>query len=510
MGVRGKDVKHEANPLSETKGWVAKPGKGLSRRDFLRYATGAAVGVSLGSGFLTACGGGSPAAGTDPPNNFPVVVFTDVHFDPLYDETLFPALVSADAGQWANIFQTSGVTAPSAWGKDTNYPLLARALSSITQNLGASPLTIFTGDIIGHYVPQRFYVLYGTKDPLDPAAADVAAMHAFIDKTVAFFMQQVRSSVGNIPVMFALGNADSYTGLGPDSSFLSDTAELFYTEFLNGTVDHQTFLTTFTSGGYYSAEPAGTNLMVIGLNTFEFSPPDPLLPDASSAVAAELAWFDATLASAQAGGKKVWLLMHVPPGAVISQTAQDADSNGHVTPAATTMMWNQDYQARFLAILLKYPGLITQTLAAHTHMDEYRIMSPDSVLDITPGITPYFGNDPAFKVFTCSYDTFTATDYTSLNYDLATSPAQFNSYYTFSTAYSMQGRLNDSLAQLYPALATNNAQQALYRGHYFSGHNYTVPVPNTLDPITDATWPVYWSGIGHMDEQGFIDSVNSY
>ena len=85
-------------------------------------------------------------------------------------------------------------------------------------------------------------------------------------------MEQVRSSVGNIPVMFAVGNSDSYTGLGPDSSFLSNTAELYYTNFLNGTVDHQTFLNTFTSGGYYSAEPPGTNLMVIGLNTFEFSP----------------------------------------------------------------------------------------------------------------------------------------------------------------------------------------------------------------------------------------------
>ena len=112
--------------------------------------------------------------------------------------------------------------------------------------------------------------------------------------------------------MFALGNSDSYTGLGPDSSFLSDTAELYYTQFLNGTVDHQTFLKTFKSGGYYSAEPAGTNLMVIGLNTFEFSP---FFGDTTSnAVTAELDWFDSTLASAQARGKKVWLLMHVPPG----------------------------------------------------------------------------------------------------------------------------------------------------------------------------------------------------
>ena len=75
------------------------------------------------------------------------------------------------------------------------------------------------------------------------------------------------------------------------------------------------------------------------------------------------------------------------------------------------MMWNQDYQASFLQILSNYPGIIALTLAAHTHMDEYRIMSPDNVLEITPGITPYFGNNPAFKVFTFSHYTFKPTDY---------------------------------------------------------------------------------------------------
>jgi hypothetical protein len=174
------------------------------------------------------------------------------------------------------------------------------------------------------------------------------------------------------------------------------------------------------------------------------------------------------------------------------------------------MMWNQNYQTSFLQILSKYPGLIIQMLTAHTHMDEYRIVSPGILADTTPSIAPYFGNNPAFKVFTFSGDTFKATDYTSLNYDLATMPGQFNSYYTFSTAYLMQGFLNDSLLQLYPELVTDNAKQALYRGHYFSGHNYTVPVGNEFYPITDKTWPVYWCGIGHMDEQEFIDCVNSY
>ena len=441
-------------------------------------------------------------------NNFTVVVFSDVHFNPFYDKTLYKALVDNDADQWATVFQSSLITASSAWGEDTNYPLLVLALSSIKQNLGASPLIIFTGDILGHDFPTTFLELYyGKTDVPVPDDAAIAAMKAFADKTVAFFMGQVRSTVGDIPVMFAVGNADSYLGALPEPSYLSNNAELYYTQFLNSTVDHQTFISTFTSGGYYSAEPAGTDLMVIGLNSvmFNYDFGDTL----KSAVDAELTWFDLQLAQAKSAGKKVWLLMHIPPGADKYSTAQNnVDANGHLTTA--TMMWNQDYQARFLRILSHYPDTIALTLAAHTHMDEYRIMSPNNVLEITPGITPYFGNNPAFRVFTFSHYTLKPTDYSTLNCDLAANPEQFNSYYTFSTAYLLQGLLNDSLLQLYPELAAENSKQQLYREHYFSGHNYTVPDGNEFYPITDKTWPVYWCGIGHMDEQGLIDCVNSY
>ena len=200
--------------------------------------------------------------------------------------------------------------------------------------------------------------------------------------------------------------------------------------------------------------------------------------------------------------------MHIPPGADKYSTAQSVDANGHITTA--TMMWNQDYQKSFMQKLSKYPGLITQVLTAHTHMDEYRIVSPGILAVTTPSIAPYFGNNPAFKIFTFSQDTFNFTDYSILNYDLATNPEQFNSYYTFSTAYLLPGFLNDSLLQLHPELTTENAKQQLYREHYFSGHNYTIPVTGTFNPITDKDWPVYWCGIGHMDKQGLIDCVNSY
>ncbi|HEX4076664.1 MAG TPA: metallophosphoesterase [Candidatus Acidoferrales bacterium] len=441
------------------------------------------------------CGSGS---GTNPADTFQVVAFSDVHFNPFYDTSLFPALLAADPSQWASIFQTSTITTPSAWNTDSNYPLLVLALAAVKQSVGASPVVLYTGDLIGHNFQTTFYQLDG--DPLPPSPAATAAMQAFTDKTVAFVTQQVRLAVGNAPVMFAVGNIDSYTGYGPDSVFLANNAESYYTRFLNSTVDRTTFLSTFTSGGYYSAA-VGTNLLVIGLNTNPFSP---LVPGNNQpAVNAENAWLDTTLTAAKAAGQKVWILMHVPPGADEVTTASKADINGHITTASATMMWVQNYQTSFLQTLANHPGVITLVLAAHTHMDEFRVLSPNIVMDQVPGITPVFGNDPAFKVFTFDTDTLTPTDYRSLNYDLAALPAQFSTYYDFSAAYGIHGPLNSSLAQLNRRMLVNGFQQAIYSGLYQSGHN-------SANPITATTWPIFACGVGNMDQADLISCVNSY
>jgi 3',5'-cyclic AMP phosphodiesterase CpdA len=458
---------------------------------------------------LGGCGGGS---GTS--NDSSVVVFSDLHFmpfSPIADPVLFQKLVAADASEWAGIYQASSIKSPAPWKSDTNYPSLVLALASIKQNLGSGSVIIFTGDLLGHGIPQIFYT-YINQTELPRGPADVAAMKAFTAKTLTFVMAQVKASVGNIPVVFALGNSDSYTGYGPtspdssfstDSTFLPDTAELFYTKFLNGTSDHQEFLNTFKAGGYYSADLPGKNLTVIGLDTILFSTLfSPALPsDNDATVATQLKWFDAKLAAAKAAGKKVWLLMHVPPGADVGTTAGTVDASGHI--ASATMMWKPAYQAGFMQILSNYPGVISMTLGAHTHVDEYRLMSPNDVLEVTPSISPYFGNNPAFKIFTFSPDTYKPTGYSSMNYDLATMPGQFNNYYSFSTTYAMQGSLDLSLAQLFPSLAMTSAKQALYRGNYYSGNN-------SMNPITNVNWPVYWCGIGKMGQQEMLDCVNLY
>lgn len=430
------------------------------------------------------------------PGAYPVVVFSDIHFNPFDDPTLCPALDAADATAWPAILEGSRTsTAPAPWTKDTNYSLLKLALSGIKQNIGASPVVIFTGDLLGHNFPGYYRTNCGNSDP--------AAMKAFSIKTAIFVMQQVRASVGNVPVMFVVGNSDSYLGLGPDSTFLAGTVQSYYANFLNGSsAGFPAFFKSFSSGGYYSVDPM-PGLKVIGLNTNPFAPPYPGFPSADTAVYAELAWLDATLASAQAAYQKVWLLMHIPPGAD-TYTSAGNFANGPLTNTLA-MMWVPEYQDAFLRILAKYPGVVTMTLAAHTHRDEFRIMSPTQTLDITPSISPFFGNNPAFKIFSFEAGTFTPVDFRSINYDLGTLPAQFSSYYTFSQTYSLQGRLDSSFAKLSPELVTDSAKRSSYIDHYNSGNN-----SGSANPITPTNWPVFACGITNMAKSDFIRCVNSY
>jgi sphingomyelin phosphodiesterase acid-like 3 len=436
----------------------------------------------------------------DTGDTYPVVVFSDVHFNPFYDEALFQSLVTSDASQWAGIFAKSNIKTLSAYGADTNYPLLARALSGIQQNLGSSPLVIYTGDVLGHNFAAQFFKLYGRMD--------ISAMEAFADKTVSFFTQLVKSYVGNIPVMFVLGNADSYTGFGPGRKFLSNTADIFYTNWIGATTDQQEFLNTYKAGGYYSAQPLGANVMVIALNTFILSTLQ--LGAKECAVQAELAWLEERLSAARSSGKAVWLLMHLSPGMYLGETADKLTSGGHLFSASKIL--KPRYQARLLKILSSYSDIITMMLAGHTHMDEFRnifggtTLQAKGFLEITPGITPYFNNNPAFKIFALSKLNNAPVDYRSLNCDLAAKTAPFEPYYTFSTAYFdglAHVSLDEALAELYPALAADEAKQGLFRTCYYSGND-------SGNTITDANWKVYWCGIAQMTGLELIDCVNSY
>lgn len=385
--------------------------------------------------------------------------------------------------------------------------------------MGTSPVILFTGDLLGHNIPQSFCYAYSginpnsgaTCPPLSPAG--VADMQQFMDKTVTFVAEQIRVAAGNVPVLYVVGNIDTYSGgYGPDSTFLSNNAGTIYIQFLNGSVDQQTFQSTFTADGYYSAQPLGSKLLVIGLNTNSFAAEGAGGTEAT----AELGWLDSQLSAAQAAGQHVWILMHVPPGTNSQATAPAAAQAGtpnYVDNETTSMMWEPGYQESFMEKLAKYPSVVTLMLAGHTHMDEYRIMPTGNVLEQLPGISPCFGNNPAFKVLTITQDTFVPIDYESFAYDLAssTAPTQFDSLYQMSTSYGAQGSLNYSLESLYPWLIGGENQRLQYIYYFSSGSTAINPKTNApFNPINNVTWPIFACTISKTAEPDYIDCVDTY
>lgn len=470
----------------------------------LRYFLPAiAISVTL----LSGCTGDHIGATTPPASPYQVVTVADLHFNPFYDSTLYPALAAADPSQWAGIFQGSSVTSPTGGGTDANYPLLALTLASIKDNMKDSPVVLCTGDLLGHNIPRMFYAAYyGTAQYPTPDATAVAAMQQFVDKTLAFVAGQIRAAAGNAPVVYAPGNIDTYgVGLGPDSTFLTHNAGTVYSQFLNSTTDQQAFLNTFTFDGYYSVQPLGTKLRIIVMNTNSFVRIAPSFTDAD----AELTWLSSQLASAQSAGQKVWILMHVPPGADAQSTSSKATRPSDVDENTASMMWDSTIQDTFLNTLRGYPGLVTLMLAGHTHMDEFRLLPTGDVVEQLPGISPCFGNNPAYKVLAIRPDTFTPTDYQAFDYNLATMPAQFGRFYQFSATYGAQPTLGQALQQLYPRLNVVRSDRDTYTLLYLSGSTSMNPATTMpWNPINDVNWPIFACTIGKTVKQDYLGCVN--
>lgn len=425
-----------------------------------------------------------------------VVVFGDVHFTPFYDEDIFQTLVDTPATGWQAVFESSTVVDPQTWGEESYYPLLLRAVQDVCDDAAAAPFAVYVGDVLTHHFDTLFYDAYGEEDE--------TAMHEFALKTVTFFVNLVRAECGAVPVMFSLGNNDSYAGdyqIEPGGAFLSDTVDLMRETLLYDAASSADFDATWQTGGYYVASGIADDLAVIGLNTILFS--TNASDDVRAAALTELEWFSETLAEARAEGRKVWIVLHIPPGVDIFSTAANyIDESGDFTDAG--MMWQDDYAASFLASLEAYSDVIAGIVSGHTHMDEYRLplYASTGAAEIgVPAISPLFGNNPAYKVVTVLTDEWLPVDYGSVNAPLDESGQLFSAYYTFSDAYGMGGLLSDALGILYPQLSTSDTKKASYIGYYYSGHNDS-------NPINDAKWPAYRCGIANMTKVEFLSCAN--
>lgn len=206
------------------------------------------------------------------------------------------------------------------------------------------------------------------------------------------------------PIFYVFGNGDSLIkNYGPfsDKSGLKSPYQIAKA---NGWVDgflssgkicdkdktYPCIMTEDINHGYYSAliQP---RLKLLALNSVLFSI-DSRGDSMGKNAKDELNWLSQQLQAARAGKTAVLLAMHIPPG-------NDVFTHQN--------FWKPAYKKTFINLVSTYRENIIGILAAHTHMDEVKVLHDKTrknlaLVILSPALSTMHGNTSAIKSFALS------------------------------------------------------------------------------------------------------------
>jgi sphingomyelin phosphodiesterase acid-like 3 len=287
-----------------------------------------------------------------------------------------------------------------ARGEDTTYALFQSSLRAIRVQANGAKFVTVSGDLIAHSFSCKFATMF-------PKAAP-AEYRAFVEKTIAYVLSELRNALPGVPVYAALGNNDSDCGdyqLDAHGAFLKESGEMFAAD-LRGS-EHSRALETFAAGGYYSVSlPAPvehTRLLVLDDLFMSERYQTCGGKEDQAPAAAQIAWLRQQLDEARAKRENVWFMTHIPGGVNAYSTAtKGKDICGKGKP---TMFLSSEALPDLLA---GYGDVIQLAIFAHTHMDEVRLLIPANVdathrpvaVKMVASISPIDGNNPSFTLAT--------------------------------------------------------------------------------------------------------------
>jgi len=434
-----------------------------------------------------------------------VVSISDIHFNPFYDPKLVASLIQSDYAKWQTIFARSLVAGYGSHSADTNYNLFKSALENIYLRAPRPDFIVIAGDFLAHDFQETYAKLTGSSDP--------KAVDSFIDKTIAFVTLMIARRFPKTPVYPALGNNDSYCGdyrVEPGGEFLRATART-WRGLLNSASNARVFLRTFPVSGSYSAiAPHNKTHRIIVLNTTFFSSNykntcgDPKAEPGND----EMKWLATELQKAAAAKERVWLVYHIPVGIDVYSSV----NNGQ--PGQAVLLWQSAYNQQFIKLVTQNSNLIVAAFAGHIHMDSFQLIqptnnAPTSFVHITPAISPLFGNNPAFDVFTYNRRSAALRDYSAYYFDLSSpasqknAPVKWQKEYSFAQAFGQPAFSASTLQAVYKLMP---ADQNGYLTKYETFYN----VSNTASPGIDANnWRAYWCGIANLTVPEYLGCISN-
>jgi sphingomyelin phosphodiesterase acid-like 3 len=473
----------------------------------------------------------APAQSPAPTTTIPALFLSDIHLDPYADPAKVAKLNSAQISEWPAILAAPAPpTQPQDYaalqqacpvrGADTSNTLWQSSLRAIHAEAARARFVTVSGDLLAHQFDCKFKTLL-------PAATH-ADLLAFAEKTAAYVISSLRSTLPGVPVYIALGNNDSACGdyhLDPShDDFLARMAPIVADAAGLSDPARAAALQDFAASGSYAAPLAAVaNTRILVLDDIFLSnkyatctgTPDP------APAAAQLDWLRSQLTAARQSHQAVWVVGHIPPGVDLYSTAKK------LTPLCfgdPQMFLSSERLAEFLS---SYSDVIRLALFGHTHSDEMRLLpaaSPDPrnnaiagtrpqpaattthppvsgvPLKLVSSITAVNGNRPTFTLARIDPASATLTDYTVfIASNLTGVAATWSPEYTYSTTYRRPAFDPNSLSTLISAFqadpsAASPASQAYLRNYF----------PGDASSLLRLVWPQYACSLDHDSAQSFI------
>jgi sphingomyelin phosphodiesterase acid-like 3 len=445
----------------------------------------------------------------------PVVMLSDIHFDPFHDPAKFAQLRKTSPLSWSDILNSADSPTQAAdfaalqstcgaKGVDTPIELLQSSLRAAKLQQPKPLFLTLSGDLMAHQFDCRFHTL--------APGATAAEYSAFAAKTVSFVALQIWQYFPHTPVYIALGNNDSgcmdYRE-DPNSDFLRSTA----IEVNGNTQNPQAryaILHEFPHYGDYNIQLPGpmshTHLLVLQ-DIFE-SKRYTTCSGANSTdpAKAQVAWLRAQLAAARKAHQTVWVMAHIPPGIdAYSTLAKAKDVCGGDKPA--NYLGSDD----LLKAITDYGDVVRLALFGHTHMDELRVYTstadvkgPPSYIPgkLVPSISPVNGNLPAFTIAQVNPKTATLKDYAVYVADTPNGiDMPWMQEYRYSTDFALPDLSGASLEKLITGFVDDKdgTQPTTldYQQHFFVGGAGKASAAMKL------AWPTYACAMSQGTDAGF-------
>ncbi len=424
----------------------------------------------------------------------------DIHFNPFAECKLSPKpcdlinkLRLADYRGWDAIFAKEGPASFAKIGNDTNYPLFKSALAKLhdIREKEQARFVLVLGDSLAHQFHSQ-YVMYSHD-------TSTAGYQTFIKKTLQFMTYQLHEALPNIDIYPLVGNNDSYSGdynSVPNGSFYRDTAQIWATTIFDQ-ANKNNLLNTFPTGGYYSISLPGNHHRILMLNSVLFST-NSKGQNIDKAAKQELSWLHAELIRAKKENARVIIAFHIPVGIDVYKTLK----SGLTT---ISEFWKPQYSDTFKRELKTFSPIIAEILPAHIHMDAFQFITvnDDTALPInfTPAISPIYGNNPGFKVFSYNAESLKFNDYST--YYLPLSEKKNNTWlkeYSFNQIYQPNCKNCDLLTGMLQ-LAKNNSEANYYKQFYAVSNN-------TQSISFNNAWiPYYWCNLREITLAGYKSCI---